>query len=146
MAASPASTAHWERLLRETFLETAIPLRPGPTAMAISGCLAAMASTQPVRLAISTTYGSSIYPRTYGRGWAEATRSERTVASLECTAHWERLPRETFREAAIPPRPGPTAAAIFGSSAAEGTIRQVPPGAISMTCGSSIPPPTNGPG
>ncbi len=44
MEASPACMARWERLLPETSPEAAMALRAGPTAAAISGSLAAMAT------------------------------------------------------------------------------------------------------
>ena len=70
----PASTAHWERLLPETSPEAAMALQAGPTAAAISGSLGAWLRCQRQLLAISTTFGSSILPRTNGPGWAEAAR------------------------------------------------------------------------
>jgi hypothetical protein len=96
-------------------------LRAGPTAAAISGSLGAKGSMPTAIWAISTTFGSSILPRTNGRGWAEAARSRtRMVASPECTARWERLPPETSPEAVPALRAGPTAAAISGSLGAIG--------------------------
>jgi hypothetical protein len=74
VVASPECTARWERLLPETSPEAAIPLRAGPTAAAISGSSGALATMPTAILAISTTFGSSILPRTNGRGWAEAAR------------------------------------------------------------------------
>ena len=94
----------------------------------------------PVR-AYSTTFGSSILPRTNGRGWAEAVR----LCSLACTAHWVRLPPETFPEDARMLRAEPIAAAISGSL---GAMVRMPMEmlVLSTTFGSSIRSRTNGRG
>ena len=77
--------------------------------------LAARAKLLISSMAISTTYGSSILPRTNGPGWAEAARCSNLVASPACTARWACLLPGTSPEAAIWLRAGPTAAAISGS-------------------------------
>ena len=89
ITASTECTARWGRLLPGTLPDAAGKLRAGPTAAAISGSLVAMAAMPRELLANSTTFGSSILPRTNGRGWAEAVRYPAVAkASPECTAHW----------------------------------------------------------
>ncbi len=130
----PECTARWECLPPETSPDAGITRSDGPTAAAISGSLGAMAAMPATMKAISTTFGSSILPRTYGRGWGEAARLAAMAASPECTARWERLPPETSPEPGITRSVGPTAAAISGSLGAMATMPTAIK-AISTTCG-----------
>lgn len=76
-AAAPATT-----------LEVAFIPLAGPTAVAISGSLAAKVSTPSETMAISTTFGSSAPLPTSGRGWEEAT----SQTSRACIRHPQALP------------------------------------------------------
>src|ERR1700722_13600036 len=115
--ASRECTARWERLLPEMSPEPVIRLQAGPIAAAICGSLGAMASMSAAIRAGSTTFGSSILPRSYGPGWAEAARYHRdqTMASRECTVRWERLLPEISPAPVIWLQAGSIAAAISGS-------------------------------
>jgi len=101
------------------------------------------ALTQRVVTAFSTTCGSTILRRSNGRGSAEATPAQ--AARLECTAHWERLPRETFPDTAISLLPGPTRAAISGFLAAMEVLSTTLETGLT-TFGSTIQPRTSGHG
>ena len=144
--ASPESTARWVRLLPGTSPEAARQLRVGPTAVATSGSLGAMATMPTAFMANSTTFGSTSLPRRNGHGWAEATRSPGGAAAIpECTARWVYLLPGTSPEAANSLQSGPIAAAISGSL---GALAMMPTTTVfcSTTFGSSILPLTNGRG
>src|ERR1035438_3621694 len=104
-------------------------------------------ATPALPTATSTICGSSILPRTNGRGWVGAARSPVmvVVAIRGCTARWGQPQQGTSPAAARVLPPGSTAAAISGSLGA-GAKMPTTVLAISTTCGSSIPQRTNGRG
>ena len=104
---SAVFTGRWEHLPRQTTLEVAQVRPRGPTKAAISGF-----SVAKFMRSITTTCGCSTPRRLSGYGWAGAMRTcpELRAVSLECMAHWERLPSETPQEADRARSPGPLGA------------------------------------
>ena len=115
-----------------------------PTAREISGSLVVLDSTRLLDMAISTTYGSTVLPPTYGLGWAEATTAMALPVLLPgYLAHWVHQPLETYRRVAMGLLVGPTQRGTYGSLEAATTLAVK---IISTTSGSSTLRPTNGHG
>jgi hypothetical protein len=140
------STAHWGHLPRQTTLEAGIHPQPGSTITAIFGFSGVLDSMRMETKTTSMTFGSSIPPRTCGRGGVEAVRSRvlaprslsRSFAvQLGFTARRERLRREIFPAAATALPFGLTTAATSGSLAVLAWPQPTPPDS-SVISGCSI--------
>ena len=108
-------TAHWVRPLPETPPEAAKALRHGPTTAAISGSLGASGRClgNSSRLPQRPLGVQSFHRQRMGMDGRE--QHDHLLIPAGSTARWERPLPETFPEAAMAQRAGPTAAATSGS-------------------------------